>query len=62
MTYSIHETEGRNVIMLFEVANTLTAGSGKPGQGYQCVMLVKKQDDIPESDRNIESGRSSGKL
>lgn len=62
MTYSIHETEGRNVIMLFEVAYSLTAGGGKPGQGYPCVMLVEEQDDISKSDGNIEPRRSSGKL
>lgn len=40
MVMAIHEADGQDVTMQEEIAYSLVAGGGKPGQGYPCIMVV----------------------
>ena len=42
---SIHEADGQDVTMMEETAYALTTSSGKPGQGYPCVLITDETDN-----------------
>lgn len=41
---AIHEADGQDITMQDDVAYSLVTGSGKPGQGYPCVMVIKDDE------------------